>query len=134
MSRRNRPLTTATTTTTDCAYPRRDGQAELAWVVSLYIETIHCQTVIHLTNLVQHTANFIDVPNDVTTKPSCRFWGPPASPGKLQKRLKRLYMSVLTFHIWLRILQHYVHHHRMTRQSTVTGTRYHMTALYVGVH
>ena len=48
------------------SYPRKDGQAELAWVAWLNTKMVYLQRVTHLsTNLARR--NFVDVPSQTST-------------------------------------------------------------------
>ena len=61
----------ATIASTHFAYPRRDDQAELAWVAWLNTKTVYPANGHPSQHCPGSTnSNFVDVPNDVTTKPN----------------------------------------------------------------
>jgi len=62
-------LVVATTiASTHYAYPKKDGQAELAWVVWLNTMTVHPRMVTHLsTNLAQRRVTLLMLPLSQTT-------------------------------------------------------------------
>jgi len=58
---------------TYCAYPWKDGQAELAWVAWLNTNAVYLQTVTRLsTNPARH--NFVGEPNNVFGRPNCHHF------------------------------------------------------------
>jgi len=60
-----------TAASTHCAYPQRDGQAELAWVTRLNTETVYRRTVTHpSTNRAQRTTTALIQANALTLSQS----------------------------------------------------------------